>query len=107
MPLAAGNTCCAPEPPPENQFFLVATQASGRVQQPAAGILLRLLGAAVSDGVAIDTRRDALFVAGSSGAAAVEGRLSVGRWIGFSCKWPYVSSWPMLEVIRSLQAGVW
>ena len=104
MPLAARNVLCTAAP--ENQFFLVATQASGRVQQPAAGILLRLVGAAVSDGVAIDTCRDALFVAGSGGPAAVEGRL-VGRWIGFSCKWPYVSSWPMLEVIRSLQAGVW
>ena len=69
---------------PYNQYFLLATQASGRVQIPAAGILLRLLGAADSGGVAIDTRRDALFVAGSGGAAAVEGRLSVGRWIGFS-----------------------
>jgi hypothetical protein len=57
-------------------------------------MVLRLLGAAYSDalvdaGVAIDTRRDALFVAGSGVAAAVEGRLLVeGRWIGFSCKWP-------------------
>ena len=90
---------------------MVATQASGRVQHPAAGILLRLVGAADSDGVVIDTRREALFVAGSDAVAgrsdAVVGRLSVGRWIGFSWKWPYVSSWPMFEVMRSLQAGVW